>query len=119
MEASHDVDAFTYPGRQSENHFLFLVGLLGFGLPSANAAKLAHPDRPVFCLTGDGAFGMTIQELETAVRYGLKVIVIVFNDSYWGMYKPFGDILDNPGFGTRLTTVDFAKGKGLAVMQKM
>lgn len=90
---------------------LFVPGMghLGFGLPYANAAKLAHPDRPVFCLTGDGAFGMTIQELETAVRYGLKVIVIVFNDSYWGMYKPFGDILDNPAFGTKLTTVDFAK----------
>jgi len=90
---------------------LFVPGMghLGFGLPYANAAKLAHPNRPVFCLTGDGAFGMTIQELETAVRYGLNVIVIVFNDSYWGMYKPFGDILDNPDFGTKLSTVDFAK----------
>ncbi len=90
---------------------LFVPGMghLGFGLPYANAAKLAHPNRPVFCLTGDGAFAMTIQELETAVRYGLNVIVIVFNDSYWGMYKPFGDILDNPDFGTKLTTVDFAK----------
>jgi len=90
---------------------LFVPGMghLGFGLPYANAAKLAHPQRPVFCLTGDGGFGMTIQELETAVRYGLNVIVIVFNDSYWGMYKPFGDILDNPDFGTKLTSVDFAK----------
>src|SRR3990172_3786142 len=32
-----------------------------------------------------------------------------FNDSYWGMYKPFGEILQNPNFGTRLTKVDFAK----------
>jgi acetolactate synthase-1/2/3 large subunit len=85
------------------------MGHLGFGLPYANAAKLAHPKRPVFCLTGDGAMGMTIQELETAVRYGLNVITIIFNDSYWGMYKPFGDILDNPEFGTKLSKVDFAK----------
>ncbi|QIB65428.1 thiamine pyrophosphate-binding protein [Kineobactrum salinum] len=89
---------------------LFVPGMghLGFGLPYANAAKLAHPERPVFCLTGDGAMGMTIQELETASRYGLNVIVVVFNDSYWGMYKPFGEILENPEFGTRLSTVDFA-----------
>ena len=52
--------------------------------------------------------GMTIQELETAVRYGLNVIVVVFNDSYWGMYKPFGDMLDNSNLGIRLSTVDFA-----------
>lgn len=95
----------------SPERSLFVPGMghLGFGLPYANAAKLAHPKRPVFCLTGDGAMGMTIQELETAVRYGLNVITIIFNDSYWGMYKPFGDILDNPEFGTKLSKVDFAK----------
>jgi len=94
----------------SPERSLFVPGMghLGFGLPYANAAKLAHPDRAVFCLTGDGAMGMTIQELETAVRYGLNVIVVVFNDSYWGMYKPFGDMLDNSNLGIRLSTVDFA-----------
>jgi len=63
----------------------------------------------VICITGDGALGCTVQELETAARYGLNIVVIVFNDSYWGMYKPFGELLQNPEFGTRLTTVDFAK----------
>lgn len=94
----------------SPERSLFVPGMghLGFGLPYANAAKLAHPDRAVFCLTGDGAMGMTIQELETASRYGLAVIVVVFNDSYWGMYKPFGEMLENPEFGTKLSTVDFA-----------
>jgi len=85
------------------------MGHLGFGLPFANATKLAHPDRPVICITGDGALGCTVQELETAARYGLNIVVIVFNDSYWGMYKPFGELLQNPKFGTKLTTVDFAK----------
>lgn len=95
----------------SPERSLFVPGMghLGFGLPYANAAKLALPDRPVFCITGDGAMGMTVQELETAVRYGLNVITIIFNDSYWGMYKPFGEILDNPEFGTELTQVDFTK----------
>lgn len=89
---------------------LFLPGMghLGFGLPYALGAKLAHPGRPVFCITGDGAMGMTLQELETAVRYDLNVIVVVFNDSHWGMYKPLADMLDNPDFGTQLTKVDFA-----------
>ena len=73
------------------------------------AGHMAHPDRPVICITGDGALGCTVQELETAARYGLNIVVIVFNDSYWGMYKPFGELLQNPEFGTRLTTVDFAK----------
>lgn len=85
------------------------MGHLGFGLPFANAAKLAHPDRPVICITGDGALGCTVQELETAARCGLNIVVIVFNDSYWGMYKPFGEMLQNPEFGTRLTKVDFAR----------
>lgn len=85
------------------------MGHLGFGLPFANAAKLAHPNRPVILITGDGALGCTVQELETAARYGLNIVVIVLNDSYWGMYKPFGEILQNPNFGTRLTKVDFAK----------
>jgi acetolactate synthase-1/2/3 large subunit len=94
----------------SPERSLFVPGMghLGFGLPYANAAKLAHPERAVFCLTGDGAMGMTVQELETASRYGLEIVVVVFNDSYWGMYKPFGEMLDNPEFGTRLSTVDFA-----------
>jgi len=85
------------------------MGHLGFGLPFANAAKLAHPDRPVICITGDGALGCTVQELETAARYGLNIVVVLLNDSHWGMYKPFGEMLENPDFGTKLSKVDFAK----------
>lgn len=85
------------------------MGHLGFGLPFANAAKLAHPNRPVICVTGDGALGCTIQELETAARYGLNIVVVLLNDSHWGMYKPFGEMLSNPNFGTQLTNVDYAK----------
>ncbi|RMF10120.1 MAG: thiamine pyrophosphate-binding protein [Alphaproteobacteria bacterium] len=93
------------------HHFLFVPGMghLGFGLPMAIAAKSAEPDHTVVCVTGDGAMGMTCQELETAARYGLNVITIVCNDSHWGMYRPFGELLDNPNFGTRLSHVDFAK----------
>lgn len=87
------------------------MGHLGMGLPAAVAAKLANPKSPVVCITGDGALGCTLQELETAVRYQANIITFVFNDSHWGMYRPLGEgILSNNTsvFGTKLTDVDFA-----------
>ncbi|MBT8371435.1 MAG: thiamine pyrophosphate-binding protein [Deltaproteobacteria bacterium] len=62
-------------------------GHLGTGLPYAIGAKLAHPDKPVYCVTGDGAFGFNIQELETAVRHKVPVIIIVAVDGAYGMEK--------------------------------
>lgn len=62
-------------------------GHLGTGLPYAIGAKLAAPDRPVYCVTGDSAFGFNIQELETAVRNNLPVIVLVAVDGAYGMEK--------------------------------
>ena len=104
--------ALSYLNPRDPYSFVFGPGMghLGMGLPFANAAKLVHPDRPVFLVTGDGAMGMTGQELETAVRYGLNIIVLVCNDSFWGMYRPLGEhIMNNPDFGTKLTDVDFAR----------
>jgi len=102
----------TYVRPRDPYSFGFVPGMghLGFGLPFANAAKLNHPDRPVVVVTGDGAMGMTGQELETAVRYGLNVTVVVANDSCWGMYRPLGEhVFANPDFGTSVGRVDFAK----------
>ncbi len=62
-------------------------GHLGTGLPYAIGAKLAHPDRPVYCVTGDSAFGFNVQELETAVRNGLPVVMVVAVDGAYGMEK--------------------------------
>lgn len=62
-------------------------GHLGTGLPYAIGAKLAFPERPVYCVTGDSAFGFNLQELETAVRNDLPVIVIVAVDGAYGMEK--------------------------------
>jgi len=99
IEVDHPQDMLFVPG----------MGHLGFGLPMSIAAKLLHPERPVLCLTGDGAMGMTGQELETAVRYEVPVVVVVANDSHWGMYRPLGERLYcNKNFGTKLTDVDFA-----------
>ncbi|MCF6215505.1 MAG: thiamine pyrophosphate-binding protein [Emcibacter sp.] len=106
MEWGHSFFRSTHP-----KNYLFAPGMghLGFGLPFANAAKLLNPDRPVVLVTGDGAMCCTGQELETAARCGLNIITIVFNDSCWGMYRPFGEALfDNKEFGQTLTNVKFA-----------
>ena len=62
-------------------------GHLGTGLPYAIGAKLAQPDKPVYCVTGDSAFGFNLQELETAARHQLAVIIIVAVDGAYGMEK--------------------------------
>lgn len=61
------------------------MGHLGFGLPYANALALTHPGRPVVNITGDGAFGFTLQELDTARRHGLPTVTVIHNNSAWGV----------------------------------
>jgi len=60
---------------------------MGIGLPGAIAAKLVHPDRNVVAVCGDGGFLMTAHELETAVRLGIGVTVVVFHDNAYGSIK--------------------------------
>jgi acetolactate synthase-1/2/3 large subunit len=62
-------------------------GHLGTGLPYAIGARLARPERSVVCVTGDGAFGFHLQELETAARQRLPLVVVVAVDGAWGMEK--------------------------------
>jgi len=73
----------------SPDSFLYSVkmGYLGTGLPFAIGAKLAAPDRQVYCITGDGALGFNIMELETALRADAPVVVIVAVDEGWGMER--------------------------------
>jgi len=62
-------------------------GHLGTGLPYAIGAKLAAPGRPVYLISGDGAIGFNIQELETARRHDARIIVVVVCDRGWGMER--------------------------------
>jgi acetolactate synthase-1/2/3 large subunit len=62
-------------------------GHLGSGVPYAVGAKLARPDVPVYCITGDGSFGFNAMEMETARRENAPVIVVIANDCCWGMIK--------------------------------
>ena len=56
---------------------------LGYGFPTALGVKVAKPDRPVLCVTGDGGFMFNASELSTAVKYGINLVTVVFrNDSY-------------------------------------
>lgn len=64
-----------------------LYGCLGVGLPYAHAAKLRHPDARVLLATGDGSVGFNFMEFETALRKGLPVVTVVFNDCGWGMIR--------------------------------
>jgi acetolactate synthase-1/2/3 large subunit len=80
---------------------------MGFGLPAGLAAKLVRPDRRVLVCAGDGGFLMSCAELETAIRLGLGVVVLVWQDNSYGMIKwkqqlegkvPFGVDFGNPDF---------------------
>ncbi len=65
----------------------FKLGMLGAGPGQALGAQIAHPDRRVMCILGDGAMGFHAQELETAVRQNLPVVFVVLCDKQWGMVK--------------------------------
>lgn len=62
-----------------------VMGLLGVGIPYAIGAKLAHPDRQVLCLCGDGAFGLNGMEIDTAARHGAPIVVVISNNACWGV----------------------------------
>jgi acetolactate synthase-1/2/3 large subunit len=64
-----------------------LLGCLGTGIPFAMAAKLAHPDKHVIVMNGDGSFGFNSMEFDTMVRHDIPVICLVNNDCAWGMIK--------------------------------
>lgn len=79
--------------------YLYPMGCatLGYSLPAALGAKVAHPDRPVVAICGDGGFLFTCQELGTAVQYGIPVVTLVFNDNGYGLLRTQQDDL----FGRR------------------
>jgi acetolactate synthase-1/2/3 large subunit len=63
------------------------LGGLGMGVPWAVGAKIAHPDRPVIVLAGDGSFGFSAIELDTAARHDAPIAVVVGNDEGWGIVR--------------------------------
>lgn len=84
-------------------------GSMGYALPAAIAAKLAHPNREVVALAGDGCFQMVSQELATAVQYGAAIIVIIANNAGFGTIRAAQE-RNYPGrvTATSLVNPDFA-----------
>ena len=83
-------------------------GSMGYGLPAAVAAKLAHRNRDVICFAGDGCFQMTMQEFGTAAQYGANIVVIISNNGIYGTIRMHqeqhypgrvsGTVMHNPKF---------------------
>jgi acetolactate synthase-1/2/3 large subunit len=63
------------------------MGTIGSSLPNGIALQLANPGKPVAVMTGDGALGFYLAELDTAVRHKLPVVLIVGNDAGWGLER--------------------------------
>lgn len=101
------------------------LATMGAGLPSAMMAAMIYPERRIMAVCGDGGFMMNSQEMETAVRLGLNLVVVILNDSAYGMirwkqavdgFPDYGMSFGNPDFvryaeaygakGTRVTAVE-------------
>lgn len=85
------------------------LATMGAGLPSAMAAKQIYPERKVVSINGDGGFMMNSQEIETAVRMGLDLVVIILNDSAYGMIKWKQEGVGFDNFGLDFNNPDFVK----------
>ncbi|MBT3880202.1 MAG: acetolactate synthase large subunit [Candidatus Scalindua sp.] len=85
------------------------LATMGAGLASAIAAKMIKPDKKVIAVCGDGGFMMNSQELETAVRLGLDLTVIILNDGGYGMIKWKQEGVGFDNFGLDYNNPDFVK----------
>ncbi len=85
------------------------LATMGAGLPSAIMASLLYPERRVMAVCGDGGFMMNSQELETAVRLKLDLVVMILNDSAYGMIRWKQAVDGFPDFGMTFGNPDFVR----------
>lgn len=85
------------------------LATMGAGLPVGMSAKLENPDKKVVIVAGDGGFIMNMADLETAVRLRLDIVIIIINDSGYGMIKWKQNSMDLPNFGLDFANPDFVK----------
>ena len=84
---------------------------MGWSLPAALALKLAHPERPVVGITGDGGFMMSVHAISTAIQYNLPVVYVVLNDSALGMVRHHQ--------GDKIISAEFAETDHGAIARSM
>jgi acetolactate synthase-1/2/3 large subunit len=85
------------------------LATMGAGLPSAMMAAMLHPERRVLAVCGDGGFMMNSQEMETAVRLKLNLVVLILEDSAYGMIRWKQAVDSFPDFGLTFGNPDFVK----------
>jgi acetolactate synthase-1/2/3 large subunit len=102
--------ARNYPARQQNSVLLDnALATMGAGLPSAMASAMVYPDRKVMAICGDGGFMMNSQEMETAVRLGLNITVLILNDSSYGMIRWKQANMNFRDWGLEFGNPDFVK----------
>jgi acetolactate synthase I/II/III large subunit len=85
-------------------------GTLGYGFPTALGAKVAHPQRAVLSITGDGGFGWGLAELSTARKHHIGLVTVVFNDNAYGnVRRAQVEQFDGRVLGSELLNPDFVK----------
>ena len=100
--------ALNYPAHEPNTVLLDnALATMGAGLPSAMGARLCSPDEKIVAICGDGGFMMNSQELETAVRLKMNLVVLVLRDNAYGMIKWKQAGMDLPEFGLDLGNPDF------------
>lgn len=85
------------------------LATMGAGLPSAMMAAMLYPHRRVMAVCGDGGFMMNSQEMETAVRLGLNLVVVILNDSAYGMIRWKQAVEGFPDYGMSFSNPDFVR----------
>lgn len=85
------------------------LATMGAGLPSAMMASMLYPGRRVMAVCGDGGFMMNSQEMETAVRLGLNLVVVILNDNAYGMIRWKQSVDEFPDFGMTFSNPDFVR----------
>ena len=85
------------------------LATMGAGLPSAMAARLVYPDTPIVAVCGDGGFMMNSQEIETAVRLKMNLVVIILRDDGYGMIRWKQQQMGFQDFGLDYGNPDFVK----------
>ena len=97
---------YSHHGYMSASHF----GTLGHAFPVGLGAKLAKPERPVVVISGDGGFLYNSQEISTAIKYGINLVVVVFNDNAYGnVLRAQKDDYSGHVIGTKLSNPDFVQ----------